>query len=342
MGGHGKDGDAPAAGQAALTDAPRGVIAVHDRHLHIHQNHVEILIFRIAVHGVPPILRHARLHAKPGEHVEDHILIELVVLHHKDPLPNQIPKGQALVRNIAPGAERTGITRRNVFSQREGQLNPERTALVDAAPHGQRAAHEFHKPLADGKPEPRAAETAGGGFVHLHERAENAPYFRFGDADAAITDHKLQPHARVGGIHHTDAQADRPLVGKLHGVVAQIEKDLPDAQGVAHKQQRHIRGDLQRKLKPFPLGFRKHYCGKDTKLFLEIKGSAGQFQLVGLDLGQIKDIVEDAEQGRARFADPGNVFILLRGQIRLQGQIGKADDRVHGRPQLVAHVGEEG
>ena len=27
VGGHGKDGDAPAAGQAALTDAPRGVIA---------------------------------------------------------------------------------------------------------------------------------------------------------------------------------------------------------------------------------------------------------------------------------------------------------------------------
>ena len=66
-----------------------------------------------------------------------------------------------------------------------------------------------------------------------------------------------------------------------------------------------------------------------------------QFELAGLDLGEIEDVVDEAKQGVGRRLHHAEVFALLGVERRVEGQLGHADDAVHGRADLVAHVGQE-
>ena len=72
------------------------------------------------------------------------------------------------------------------------------------------------------------------------------------------------------------------------------------------------------------------------------KSSVLQLQLAGLDLGEVEDVVDDAEQRLAARAH-GSRRSSRCSAVRLgvQQQLGHADDAVHGRADLVAHVGQE-
>ena len=59
------------------------------------------------------------------------------------------------------------------------------------------------------------------------------------------------------------------------------------------------------------------------------------------DLGQIQNIVEQAQQIRARSPKYSNVLPLFGGQWRVPEKIGHANDRVHRCPDLVAHLGQK-
>ena len=74
---------------------------------------------------------------------------------------------------------------------------------------------------------------------------------------------------------------------------------------------------------------------------LQVERHELEIELVGLDLGEIEDVVDDAEQRLRRVVDLGDVVLLPRVELRLEREIGHADDRVHRRADLVAHVGEE-
>ena len=66
-----------------------------------------------------------------------------------------------------------------------------------------------------------------------------------------------------------------------------------------------------------------------------------QVQLAGLDLGEIQNVVDDAEQGVGRDFDDLQVFALLGRQFGVQRQFRHADDAVHRGADFVAHVGQE-
>ena len=59
------------------------------------------------------------------------------------------------------------------------------------------------------------------------------------------------------------------------------------------------------------------------------------------DLGEIQNVVDNAQQGVRRCADLGEVVPLAGRELGLQRQMGHADDAVHGRTDFVAHVGEK-
>jgi hypothetical protein len=61
----------------------------------------------------------------------------------------------------------------------------------------------------------------------------------------------------------------------------------------------------------------------------------------GLDLREVEDVVDHGEQRRARIVDLAHVVALLRGERSLERQMRQADDGVHRRANLVAHVREE-
>jgi hypothetical protein len=61
----------------------------------------------------------------------------------------------------------------------------------------------------------------------------------------------------------------------------------------------------------------------------------------GLDLRQVEDVVDDAEQALGGVVDLAQVIALAVVQFGLQGEVGHADDGVHRGADLVAHVGQE-
>ena len=66
-----------------------------------------------------------------------------------------------------------------------------------------------------------------------------------------------------------------------------------------------------------------------------------QFQLAGLDLREVEQIVDDAQQVVGRRLRRLQALPLVVGQRRVQGQLGHAEDGVHRRADLVADVGQE-
>ena len=66
-----------------------------------------------------------------------------------------------------------------------------------------------------------------------------------------------------------------------------------------------------------------------------------ELQLVGVDLREIQDVVEDAQQIARRRMGDADVLVRLRRQVGLESQTVHVDDRVHGRADLVAHHRQE-
>ena len=66
-----------------------------------------------------------------------------------------------------------------------------------------------------------------------------------------------------------------------------------------------------------------------------------QLQAAGLDLGEVQDVVDDPEEGVRRRLDRRQVLPLVLGEEGVEGQVGHAEDGVHGGADLVADVGQE-
>ena len=63
--------------------------------------------------------------------------------------------------------------------------------------------------------------------------------------------------------------------------------------------------------------------------------------LFGLDLGEVKDVVDQGQQVVAGHFEIPNIVHLLFRQIRHLQQLGHADHAVHWGTDFVAHVGQE-
>ena len=75
---------------------------------------------------------------------------------------------------------------------------------------------------------------------------------------------------------------------------------------------------------------------------LQVEGFGLQGQPFGLDLGVVQDVIDDDQQRLARGPDGVGKQPLLVRQGGLAQQFCHADDTVHRRADLVAHIGKEG
>ena len=64
-------------------------------------------------------------------------------------------------------------------------------------------------------------------------------------------------------------------------------------------------------------------------------------QPAGLDPRQVEDVVEQLQEGAGRFAGRVDVVADRGRKLFRERQVRHAQDRVHGRAQLVAHAGQE-
>ncbi len=131
------------------------------------------------------------------------------------------------------------------------------------------------------------------------------------------------------------------LVGELHGVADEVDQDLPQPGHVADQNLGdgviHQAGQVEVLLRR--LGRQQVQGLLDAGV--ELEGMVLQLELARFDLGEVEDVVDDRQQRVGAAAGGLDIIALLVGQLGVQQQRGHADDAVHGRADLVAHVGQE-
>ena len=221
---------------------------------------------------------------------------------------------------------------------------PELAAPPRRAVHPDRAAHEFGEFLRNREAQPGTAVFARVRLIDLAELLEElAPAFGV-DADATVLDGDAQPDAplhRFERIRDLAGHADVTVLRELDAVAQQVRHDLAQPDGVAANHVRDVARDEVAQVQVFALRLRRKQLRDVGERAAERKVHGFQHDLAGLDLGKVENRIDDLEERHARVVHDLCELPLFGRQIRSQQQAGHADDAVHRRPNLVAHVGEE-
>ena len=207
------------------------------------------------------------------------------------------------------------------------------------------SAHGIHNVFGDGH-----AQTAALGFAHPHavlpdKGLKNALPELLGHADAGIRDDEVNPNEilslfRGFLVHgHIDLA---PLGGKLHRVAKNIQQHLVQAYAVtAYVLRRNI---VDGHIKLLVLGADLGLDNTDNAFQHLPQGNLihAQGHLSALDLGHVQYVVDKPQQmpPRQRYLLQTVLHLLLVAGVG-DGDGRHAYNGVHGRTDVVAHVGEE-
>ena len=332
-GGQGDDGQRRQPGIAAYL-AGRGQ-TVHDRHLDIHEHHVDIARpvpqlpqRRFAIGGQAD--RGAEIRQRPFDHAQ----VDGVVVHGQDA---QTRQGKRCRRGRL-GAGREGWSRR--FSL-QGQFEPEGAALAGQAVGADLAAHLLDQMLADGESEAGAAKAAGDAGIPLVEGLKKLAQHIGSDADAGVANDEAQPHGALAGGHGRHGQVDFALLGELDGVADKVDQDLLDPMVIAPQHAQWLRRAPHHEVQALGLGEVAHQALDPVQQRVQAEGLLVDDQFTGLDLGQVENVIDDVQQIAASLAHHADHGTLILGERLVFQQLGETENGVHGRAQFVAHVGQE-
>ena len=107
-------------------------------------------------------------------------------------------------------------------------------------------------------------------------------------------------------------------------------------------QRRGQPGDVGDDLDPLGLRLRHHERAHVADDLLGQEVRRLRHELAGLDLREVEDVVDDREEMPGRALHLAQLLPLTDRQRVAADEMREADDRVHRRADLVAHVGEEG
>src|SRR4029079_7897677 len=213
--------------------------------------------------------------------------------------------------------------------------------LADLTLHRDVAAHHLGELLGDRQAKAGTAIISGGRGVGLLEGLEQALDLRLGHADGGIAHAKLDELTVGGVLQNANLDGDLTLLGELDGVVAEIDQDLTEPERIAAEMGGPRGLDLEDQLEPLGRGLLTHQVADILQHLVEIEIDVLDRQFAGLDLREIENVVDDAKQVLAGTLDLLHVVALARRKLGLKREMGKADDSVHRRPDLVAHIGQE-
>ena len=317
----------------AIADPAHHLEPAHRRHPPVEQHQVERALqrgFGWEQQGDRFGAR-ARLHgldAPGGEHLDEHMARALDVI---DDERTQAADRQELPREVAPGAHR------------QLQFEVHGAAPTGLAIDHEGAAHLRHEALGDHEPEARTAEAPRDRTVGLRERREEQLLVRRGDADAGVLDRELQ--TSEGGRRRRQRghpQTDVPGLGELHGVADEVVQHLAEPQRVAHERRGQAGLDTKVELHALAFGAKREEVDDGLEQLIEVELRLLDQDPIGLQLGIVEDVVERRQQRLRGAVDALEVLSDPRRQLgQARPECGEADDRVHRRADLVAHVGEE-
>ncbi|MNZ61527.1 hypothetical protein D3C78_796260 [compost metagenome] len=228
-----------------------------------------------------------------------------------------------------------------VAGLRQAEADPEFGAFAGVAFDADLAAHVLDQALGDHQPEPGAAGLPRQRVVGLGEGLEQPAHVGVAQADAGVLDADAQLRVLVVFVLDHGAHGDAAFVGELDGIAHQVGQHLLQALRVADQVQRGVSVDQADQLQVLLVGGR----GEDGQGVLDqlaqVERDVLEDQFAGLDLREVEDLVDDAEQAVGGLLDGSQVIALAPGQFALLQQVGEADDAVERGADLVAHVGEE-
>ena len=281
-------------------DVAAGLQAVHAGHAPVHEDDVEGLrgVLRLdGGDGFGPGCHHLDEFSDGAERLLEDLPRRGVVIHHQHAQVRE-PLGDNLARALR-GADL------QPDREEEGAAHPGLAFEPDAP------AHQLDQPPADGQPQPGAAVLAGRGRVGLHEWLEELGRLLAGHADAGVAHRELELHLLARAFEQFDVQPDLAALGELDRVVDEVREDLAKAERVAQQMLGNRRRDMGQELQPLVVRLLGGKRRDRADHLVEPEIGRLHVELARLDLGEVQDVVDDAQQGRAGVVDFADVIALL-------------------------------
>ena len=147
----------------------------------------------------------------------------------------------------------------------------------------------------------------------------------------------------IGAGQVADGEGDGAAVrGEFHGIAQNVHQHLPDAHGIGQDEaflrllQVGAEGDI-------PVGQEAAGDARHGVRHLpDVHGQRGEADLAAFDAADVQHVVDKGQQMLGAFADLFQAVPDCRLGLLLQGDVGKADDGVHGGADVVGHIVEEG
>ncbi len=268
------------------------------------------------------------------DHRQRQFLVDRIVLRHKNA---QGGVAAARARPLDKGwLGRFGYR----FAQRQRQ--GEGRALPELAFGAQRTVHQTCQLGADRQAKPGSAESPRRRVVGLGEFLEN-PFEAIGrNSDTGVAYRDEDPIVLIGTAP-TDRHIDRDLAlfGELHRIAQKVQHDLPDPHLVHEHGDRQRRIDFQTERKVSSPRHGLHQAQATLQFLAQIGRLADDRHLLGFDLREIEQVVQQLQHRIAGIGDHLEATLLLGVLLFAQGQFGEADDSVHRGADFMAHVGQE-
>ena len=306
IGGDHDDGRCP--GKMLVLQFLHGLDAIHAGHLPVHQHQVigQLFFLGIANHlqGVLAVPGSIDFEAEVLGHAGEDFAGRRVVINHQYAYTDQL-----ISTEYAPW--------HGFLLQAEVGVEVKTGAFTRLRFNPDAALHEFDEVLGDGQPQPGATVFAGGRGIDLAETLEHFAALFGRHADAGIPDPEVQLDVVIGLGNFFNANDDFAGFGKFDGVIAQVNQNLPQPQGVADQRCGNIGGRAKQQLQSLVFGFHANQVGQVVHDIFEVEVGLFHRHLAGFDFGEVEDVVDDAQEVLARSMHFRDVVLLLLVEIRL-------------------------
>ena len=203
------------------------------------------------------------------------------------------------------------------------------------------AMHHLDEFGADRQAQPRPAVFPRGGVVLLFEWSENGVLFLGTNPDTGIGHHEFQRHRLSIAGFEPDLDPNFSRRRKLDGIPHQVQNHLLQSLIVPSHESGDAGSHVETEPQPFLPGAHIESPQHIAHGLFHFEVHHHEIQFPGLYLREVQNVIQQREQRMGGFLHGLQAFPLVGVRGFLQRQFRHPHDRVHGRPDLVAHVGQE-
>src|ERR1700676_2953594 len=148
-------------------------------------------------------------------------------------------------------------------------------------------------------------------------------------------------HDLLGGFRFClDTHHDLPGGGELNSVAGKVDYDLTQSRRVSAHAIDHIGDDGTGQFQSLLVGAKCQNLHGVVEAVTQGELDGFEVEFSGFDLGEIQNVVQQTKQRIGAVLDQRYVFALRRVEFGIESELGHSKNAVHGRPNLVTHVGE--